>query len=69
MAAPAESIMTTGERVVGSALDALRETGAVEWRGGRLTIKDWPKLSEIARFDPHYLHLRSVPEARRRRTA
>ena len=50
-------------------LQALRETGAVEWRGGRLTVKDWPKLSEIARFDPHYLHLRSVPEVRRKRTA
>jgi CRP-like cAMP-binding protein len=50
-------------------LQALRETGAVEWRRGRLTVKDWPRLSEIARFDPQYLHLRSMPEARRQRTA
>ena len=50
-------------------LQALRETGAVDWRSGRLTVKDWRQLSEIAHFDPHYLHLRSVPEARRKRTA
>lgn len=50
-------------------LQALRETGAVEWRGGRLTVSDWLKLLEIARFDPRYLHLRSIPEARARRTA
>jgi CRP-like cAMP-binding protein len=50
-------------------LQALRETGAVEWRSGRLTVKDWRRLSEIAGFDPTYLHLRSVPEERRRRTA
>ena len=50
-------------------LQALRETGAVDWRRGRLIIKDWPRLSGIARFDPQYLHLRSLPEAQRRRTA
>lgn len=50
-------------------LQALRETGAVEWRSGRLTVKDWPKLREIARFDPHYLHLRSNGQVRRKRSA
>ena len=50
-------------------LQALRETGAVEWRSGRLTVNDWPQLREIACFDPHYLHLRSIPEVRQRRTA
>lgn len=50
-------------------LQALRETGAVEWRSGRLTVRNWTKLSEIARFDPHYLHLRSNKDERRRRTA
>ena len=39
-------------------LQALRETGAVEWRSGRLTVYDWPQLRDIARFDPNYLHLR-----------
>jgi CRP-like cAMP-binding protein len=41
-------------------LQALRETGAVEWRSGQLLVNDWPKLREIARFDPNYLHLRST---------
>jgi CRP-like cAMP-binding protein len=50
-------------------LQALRETGAVDWRRGWLTVKDWPWLSAMARFDPHYLHLRSLPEERRKRFA
>ena len=50
-------------------LQALRETGAVEWRSGRLTVKDWEELRRIARFDPQYLHLRSNKDERRRRTA
>ena len=50
-------------------LQALRETGAVEWRSGRLTVKNWSKLSEMARFDPQYLHLRSNPEVQRKRSA
>jgi CRP-like cAMP-binding protein len=36
----------------------LRDSGMVEWRGGRLTVKDWDRLSELADFDPAYLHLR-----------
>ena len=40
-------------------LQALRETGAVEWRSGQLTVFDWPKLCDVARFDPAYLHLLS----------
>jgi CRP-like cAMP-binding protein len=43
---------------VNRTLKVLRDTGAVEWRGGRLMIRDWDKLSEMADFDPHYLHLR-----------
>ena len=39
-------------------LRVLRETGLVEWRSGRLKIKDLEKLGEIADFDPRYLHLR-----------
>lgn len=38
----------------------LRDAGTVDWRGGKLTVKDWEKLSSTAEFDPHYLHLRSV---------
>jgi len=47
-------------------LQALRETGAVEWRGGELTVQDWPKLREIARFDSSYLHLRPTKLAHAR---
>ncbi len=40
-------------------LQALRETGTVGWRSGQLTVHDWPKLRDIGRFDPNYLHLRT----------
>jgi CRP-like cAMP-binding protein len=36
----------------------LRETGAVEWRAGKLTVHDWEKLCALSDFDPYYLHLR-----------
>jgi len=39
-------------------MQLLRRSGAVEWRGGVLTIRDWDRLSELAAFDPKYLHLR-----------
>lgn len=39
-------------------LQVLRDTGSVEWRNGILAIGDWQRLSKIADFDPHYLHLR-----------
>ena len=47
-------------------LQSLRETGAVEWRSGQLMVHDWPKLRDLARFDPNYLHLRSSEMAVRR---
>lgn len=39
----------------------LRESGVVEWKGGKLTIRDWDRLVEIGDFDPAYLHLRPAP--------
>ena len=39
-------------------LRVLRDTGFVEWRGGRLHVPDFEKLCEVADFDPRYLHLR-----------
>jgi CRP-like cAMP-binding protein len=39
-------------------MQLLRRSGAVEWRGGVLTIRDWDRLSDLAAFDPKYLHLR-----------
>jgi CRP-like cAMP-binding protein len=40
------------------ALRALRQTGAMDWRGGELHIHDWRRLVELGEFDPTYLHLR-----------
>lgn len=42
-------------------LKELRETGVVEFRGGRVSINDWPRLREIAEFDPRYLNLERKP--------
>ncbi|MGE4064403.1 MAG: Crp/Fnr family transcriptional regulator [Rhodospirillaceae bacterium] len=39
----------------------LRDANAIEWQGGRVSVKDWDKLSAIAEFDAYYLHLRSLP--------
>jgi CRP-like cAMP-binding protein len=42
---------------VNRTLMLLRATGAVEFRGGKLTVMDWEQLVEIAQFDGSYLHL------------
>jgi CRP-like cAMP-binding protein len=39
-------------------LQELREQGLIAFDGRRLTILDWPRLSDMAEFDPTYLHLR-----------
>lgn len=39
------------------ALQGLRRTGAVEFRDGTLTVKNWEKLTALGEFDPRYLHL------------
>ena len=36
----------------------LRQTGAVEFRNTRLQMLDYARLTEIAHFEPKYLHLR-----------
>ena len=46
---------------VNRTLKQLRQTGAVEFRGGRVTIHDWDRLTAIADFDPDYLHLERLP--------
>jgi CRP-like cAMP-binding protein len=43
---------------VNRTLQALRRTGAMQFRNGRLTVHDWSRLAEIALFDPSYLHIR-----------
>jgi CRP-like cAMP-binding protein len=40
------------------ALRALRQTGAMDWRGGQLHVHDWRRMVELGEFDPGYLHLR-----------
>lgn len=43
---------------VNRTLQALRRTGAIQFRNGHMTIHDWPRLAEIGHFDPGYLHIR-----------
>jgi CRP-like cAMP-binding protein len=38
-------------------LKELREMGAVEFRGGRVEIRNRPALEKVAEFDPSYLYL------------
>jgi CRP-like cAMP-binding protein len=42
-------------------LQALRATGFMELRTGRLQIHKWSRLVEFADFNPDYLHLRKPP--------
>jgi CRP-like cAMP-binding protein len=42
---------------VNRALQALRRTGAMEFRDGTLTVRNWEKLTALGEFDPRYLHL------------
>jgi hypothetical protein len=38
-----------------------RASEAVVWRGDTVTIEDWPRLQEIAEYDPTYLILDREP--------
>jgi CRP-like cAMP-binding protein len=40
------------------ALQALRRTGFVDWRGGTLSMRNWPRMAELGDFNPAYLHLK-----------
>jgi CRP-like cAMP-binding protein len=42
-------------------LQELRGTGAVEWRSGTVTVRDWSALQQAADFDPAYLNLERIP--------
>jgi CRP-like cAMP-binding protein len=46
------SVVTTNRMV-----QSLRRSGAVDWRDGVLTVRNWRKLTEIGEFDAGYLHL------------
>jgi len=42
-------------------LKQLRDDRLVTYRGGRVTIHDWPRLQQLAEFDPAYLYLDKRP--------
>jgi len=54
----ADALGLTGVHV-NRTLQTLRDTGAVEHKGGRLFVHDFDRLADYADFDPRYLHLRS----------
>lgn len=37
-------------------LQKLRRSGAADWSGGRLTVRNWDKLTDIGGFDPSYIY-------------
>lgn len=45
---------------VNRTLKQLREEGLIELRGRMLTVLDAPRLKQVARFNPNYLHLRKA---------
>jgi CRP-like cAMP-binding protein len=46
---------------VNRSLQELRTTGSVDFRNGKLTVKNWRDLARVGHFDPLYLHLRKPP--------
>ncbi|WP_230532401.1 Crp/Fnr family transcriptional regulator [Microvirga roseola] len=46
---------------VNRVLQDLRKEGLITWRGEALAIEDWPRLQEIAEFDPTFLSLEVEP--------
>lgn len=46
---------------VNRTLQALCRTGAMEFRNGELSVRDWKRLADIGEFDQTYLHLRAPP--------
>lgn len=47
---------------VNRTLQALRRTGAMEFRNGELWLKDWELLAEAGDFDAGYLHAAGPPQ-------
>lgn len=43
---------------VNRTLQALRRARLIEFKGGRLMVKDWPRLALQGDFNPDYLHLK-----------
>ena len=69
LAKPGSCIIPLNQSQIGDALgmsivtvnrtiQTLRKTGAMEFRNGELTVRDWKRLVELGDFDPGYLHLK-----------
>lgn len=46
---------------VNRVLQEMRDQQLLAWKGARIDIVDWEKLSRAAEFDPRYLHLEREP--------
>ncbi len=46
---------------VNRCLQKMRSEGLFRWQGGRVTILDWARLTDLAEFDPTYLNLERIP--------
>jgi CRP-like cAMP-binding protein len=46
---------------VNRVVQELRKQGLITWHGETLVIKDWPRLQQIAEFDPTFLSLKTEP--------
>jgi CRP-like cAMP-binding protein len=46
---------------VNRVVQELRKEGLITWRGETLVINDWPRLQQIAEFEPTFLSLRTEP--------
>ncbi|MFD0461838.1 helix-turn-helix domain-containing protein [Microvirga aerilata] len=46
---------------VNRVVQELRAEGVIVWRGETVIIEDWPRLQQIAEFDPTFLCLESEP--------
>ncbi len=42
-------------------LQELRAEGLITWRGETVVLEDWPRLQEVAEFDPAFLCLEREP--------
>ena len=42
-------------------VQALRRRGLIAWRDRHVEILDWPRLVQLAEFDPAYLRLKKAP--------
>jgi CRP-like cAMP-binding protein len=45
---------------VNRVLQEIRKKGLLEFKGSRITIRDWKGLEELGQFDPIYLHQNSA---------